>query len=62
MEFNINNGTDPGRIQFTGEELESLRSAMEKLAKEKWDCIIANHPPEYWENYWNAVKRRRARI
>jgi len=62
MELNVNKSTDSGRIQLTAEELERLRSAAEKFGKEKLDLIIANHPPEYWENYWNAVKRRRARI
>lgn len=62
MELNVNNGTDTGRIHLTTDELEKLRSAMKKLAKEKLDSIIANHSPEYWENYWNAVKRRRMRL
>jgi hypothetical protein len=62
MELNVNNSTDSGRIKLTADELERLRPAAEKFAKEKLDCIIANHSPEYWENYWNAVKRRRMRL
>lgn len=62
MELNVNNGPDSGRIQLSTDELERLRPAMEKLAKEKLDRIMANHSPEYWENYRNAVKRRRMRL
>lgn len=61
MELNLNNSTDLGRMELTADQIEKLFSAMQKLAREKRDLIIANHPPEYWENYRNAVKRR-ARI
>lgn len=62
MELNLNNSTDSGRVELTADQTEKLFSAMQKLAREKRDLIVASHPPEYWENYWEAVKLRRARI
>ncbi|MDR6804311.1 hypothetical protein J2Y45_001580 [Dyadobacter sp. BE34] len=59
MALNVNNNADSDRIQFTSDELEKLRIVAEKLGKEKLARIVANHPPEYWENYWNAMKRHR---
>ena len=59
MELNVNNSTDSGRFQLTPDQLNRLRPEMEKLAREKRNRILANHPPEYWENYRDAVKRRR---
>lgn len=59
MELDVNNSTDSGRFQLTPDQLDRLRPAMEKLVRQKRDRILANHSPEYWENYRNAVKRRR---
>ena len=59
MELNVNGKADPRRLELTVDQVEKLFSGMQKLAREKRDRIIASHSPEYWENYWNAVKRRR---
>jgi hypothetical protein len=62
MEVNVKNRKGAGRIQLTVDELDRLRLAAKKFGREKLDRIIAGHSPEYWENYWEAVKRRRVRI
>ncbi|SDF79622.1 hypothetical protein SAMN04487996_112219 [Dyadobacter soli] len=59
MELNINTTTNSGRIELTADQREKLFSAMQKLAEEKRALILANHSPEYWENYRNAFQRRR---
>ena len=59
MELNVNTGADSGRMELTTDQREKLFFAMQKLAEEKRYRILANHPPEYWENYLEAVKRRR---
>ncbi|SEI38815.1 hypothetical protein SAMN05216327_101141 [Dyadobacter sp. SG02] len=62
MKSEVINNTSSGRIEFTAGELERLRLAARKFGREKLDRIIANHPPEYWENYWKAMEERRAGI
>jgi len=62
MEPHLNNSTDSVRIELTNVQMEALFLAMEKLAKKKRRLILANHPPEYWDNYLNRVKQRREGI